>query len=318
MIEGAKRFGRRVNWFAILKIAGTIVILGLLASFLDVKKLSEAVISVDWHWMLLGCAASAIFVALRIEKWREITRKNGLHANRSEIARASLFALALGLITPARAGEVVAVAPFGPGARSRALLTHVYDRICELFAVLALCLPGVLILFGWGGFLVGALVVAVYALGLLAAATSAWRRRLGRISTARTIPKLEGILSAVVVTSPRYWALSFASFVAAYVLVIFFIVGVEPIGNWQAVFVLPVVTLSNLITITIGGLGVREGLAAALSPAVGLTPEVTAAAFFLSFFWTRLVPGMVGLAWVVLRHGDALRRAASSNGIDFR
>ena len=146
-----------------------------------------------------------------------------------------------------------------------------------------------------------ALVVAVYALVLVAVATSAWRQRLGRRSTLHKIPKLEAILSAVIVTSPRYWTLSFANFVVAYLLVIFFIVGVEPIGNWQAVFVLPVVTLSNLITITVGGLGVREGLAAAMSPGVGLTPEVTAAAYFLSFFWTRLVPGLVGLSLVALR-----------------
>ena len=300
MIEGRKQLGRWVNWPAVLKIAVTIVFLGLLVHFLDIEKLSDAIVAVDWHWMLLGCAASAIFVALRIEKWRVLTSKNGLHANRSEIVRASLFALALGLITPARAGEVAAVAPFSPGAKRKAVLIHVFDRICELFAVLALCLPAVLIFLGWTGFLLSALVVAVYALVLVAVATSAWRQRLGRRSTLHKIPKLEAILSAVIVTSPRYWTLSFANFVVAYLLVIFFIVGVEPIGNWQAVFVLPVVTLSNLITITVGGLGVREGLAAAMSPGVGLTPEVTAAAYFLSFFWTRLVPGLVGLSLVAL------------------
>jgi hypothetical protein len=272
-----------------------------LARFLDIEKLYDAIVAVDLHWMLLGCAASVLFVALRIEKWRELTSKNGLHANRLAIVRASLFALALGLVTPVRAGEVAAVAPFGPGATPKAVLTHVYDRICELFAVLALCLPAVLILVGWAGFLLSALLVVVYALGLVAAGTSAWRQRLGRISILQKIPRFEAILRGVIVTSPRYWALSFVSFVSAYVLVIFFIVGVEPIANWQAVFVLPVVTLSNLITITVGGLGVREGLAAALSPQVGLTPEVTAAAFFLSFFWTRLVPGFVGLAWVIMR-----------------
>ena len=102
MIEDRKRLGRRVNWPAVLKIAVTVVFLGLLVRFLDIEKLSDAIVAVDWHRMLLGCAASAIFVALRIEKWRELTSKNGLHANRSEIVCASLFALALGLVTPAR------------------------------------------------------------------------------------------------------------------------------------------------------------------------------------------------------------------------
>ena len=53
-------------------------------------------------------------------------------------------------------------------------------------------------------------------------------------------------------------------------LLMCFIVGIEPIHDWHAVFILAVVTLSNVISITIGGLGVREGLAAALSPSVGL------------------------------------------------
>ena len=80
-------------------------------------------------------------------------------------------------------------------------------------------------------------------------------------------------------------------------LLMCFIVGIEPIHDWHAVFILAVVTLSNVISITIGGLGVREGLAAALSPSVGLAPEVAAAAFFPSFFSTRLIPGIIGLAW---------------------
>jgi uncharacterized membrane protein YbhN (UPF0104 family) len=76
-------------------------------------------------------------------------------------------------------------------------------------------------------------------------------------------------------------------------------VGIEPIHT-ACEFILPVVTLSNLISITIGGLGVREGLAAALSPSVGLAPEVAAAAFFLSFFSTRLIPGLIGLMWTAV------------------
>ena len=94
--------------------------------------------------------------------------------------------------------------------------------------------------------------------------------------------------------------MSITYFLTGYLLLMCFIVGIEPIHDWHAVFILPVVTLSNLISITIGGLGVREGLAAALSPSVGLAPEVAAAAFFLSFFSTRLIPELIGLAWTAV------------------
>ena len=105
--------------------------------------------------------------------------------------------------------------------------------------------------------------------------------------------------------------LSITYFLTGYLLLMCFIVGIEPIDNWHAVLILPVVTLSNLISITIGGLGVREGLAAALSPSVGLAPEVAAAAFFLSFFSTRLIPGLIGLTWTAM---STKRHAPSTQG----
>jgi len=123
------------------------------------------------------------------------------------------------------------------------------------------------------------------------------------------VPKLQALLSAIIVTSPGYWMLSIAYFLTGYLLLTCFIVGNRTVDNWHAVFILPVVTLSNLISITIGGLGVREGLAAALSPSVGLAPEVAAAAFFLSFFSTRLIPGIVGLMWTAM---STKRRAPST------
>jgi hypothetical protein len=46
---------------------------------------------------------------------------------------------------------------------------------------------------------------------------------------------------------------------------------------------------------------------------VGLAPEVAAAAFFLSFFSTRLIPGIVGLMWTAMsakRHAPLPEAAA--------
>jgi uncharacterized membrane protein YbhN (UPF0104 family) len=135
--------------------------------------------------------------------------------------------------------------------------------------------------------------------------------KIRRFSLLGKVPKLKALLSAIIVTSPVYWMLSITYFLTGYLLLMCFIVGIEPIHNWHAVLILPVVTLSNLISITIGGLGVREGLAAALSPSVGLAPEVAAAAFFLSFFSTRLIPGLIGLTWTAM---STKRHAPSTQG----
>jgi len=54
----------------ILKLVATAVILALVVYSLDLDKLSGALSAIDWHWLVLGSAASALFVSLRIIKWR--------------------------------------------------------------------------------------------------------------------------------------------------------------------------------------------------------------------------------------------------------
>ena len=300
MADGDTFVVKRPPISMILKLVATAVILALVVYSLDLDKLSGALSAIDWHWLVLGSAASALFVSLRIIKWRELTRTNGMNASGKEIARTALLGLAVGLITPVRLGELVGVAPFPRPDRGRAILSHGYDRLYELFAVLVFSLPAAFLLLGWAGRLVSLGIVATYGVGIAMAQSAYWRSKFGGFSLLRKVPKLDALLSTIIATSPVYWMLSITYFLTGYLLLMCFIVGIEPIHDWHAVFILPVVTLSNLISITIGGLGVREGLAAALSPSVGLAPEVAAAAFFLSFFSTRLIPGIIGLAWTAM------------------
>ena len=273
MADGDAPLAKRTPLTMILKLVATVVILALVVYSLDLEKLSGALSAIDWHWLLLGSLASALFVSLRIIKWRELTRRNGMNASGKEIARTALLGLAVGLITPVRLGELVGVAPFPRSDRGKAILSHGYDRLYELFAVLVFSLPAAFLLLGWTGRLVSVAIVALYGLGIAVAQSAYWRPKFGGFSLLGKVPKLKALLSAIIVTSPVYWMLSITYFLTGYLLLMCFIVGIEPIHNWHAVLILPVVTLSNLISITIGGLGVREGLAAALSPSVGLAPR---------------------------------------------
>ena len=284
----------------ILKLVATVVILALVFYSLDLDKLSGALSAIDWHWLVLGSAASALFVSLRIIKWRELTRTNGMNASGKEIARTALLGLAVGLITPVRLGELVGVAPsrgrIAAELSSPTAMTGSTSCLrcwCSAFRRRSCCLAGP------GAWSASA---SSQPMGL----ASPWRSRPTgdrnseasrcyakcRSSTLCSAPSSRPRRSIGCCPSPTS--------LPATLLLMCFIVGIEPIHDWHAVFILPVVTLSNLISITIGGLGVREGLAAALSPSVGLAPEVAAAAFFLSFFSTRLIPGIIGLAWTAM------------------
>ena len=284
----------------ILKLVATVVILALVLYSLDLEKLSGALSAIDWHWLVLGSVASALFVSLRIIKWRELTRRNGMNASGKEIARTALLGLAVGLITPVRLGDLVGVAPFPRSDRGKAILSHGYDRLYELFAVLVFSLPAAFLLLGWTGRLVSVAIVTLFGIGIVMAQSAYWRPKFGGFSLLGKVPKLQALLSAIIRHLAGLLDAVDRLFPHRLPPADLLIVGIEPIDNWHAVFIPPVVTLSNLISITIGGLGVREGLAAALSPSVGLAPEVAAAAFFLSFFSTRLIPGLVGLTWTAM------------------
>jgi hypothetical protein len=90
-------------------------------------------------------------VAAGEKLWRELTRRNGMNASGKDIARTALLGVAVGLITPVRLGELVGVAPFPRSDRGKAILSHGYDRLYELFAVLVFSLPAAFLLLGWTG-----------------------------------------------------------------------------------------------------------------------------------------------------------------------
>ena len=174
MADGDAPLAKRPPLTMILKLVATVVILALVVYSLDLEKLSGALSAIDWHWLVLGSLASALFVSLRIIKWRELTRRNGMNASGKEIARTALLGLAVGLITPVRLGELVGVAPFPRSDRGKAILSHGYDRLYELFAVLVFSLPAAFLLLGWTGRLVSVAIVA------LTGSALSWRsRRIG-------------------------------------------------------------------------------------------------------------------------------------------
>jgi hypothetical protein len=145
----------------------------------------------------------------------------------------------VGLITPVRLGELVGVAPFPRSDRGKAILSHGYDRLYELFAVLVFSLPAAFLLLGWTG-RVSVAIVALYGLGIAVAQSAYWRPKFGGFSLLGKVPKLKALLSAIIVTSPVYWMLSITYFLTGYLLLMCFIVGIEPIHNWHAVLILPV------------------------------------------------------------------------------
>lgn len=62
--------------------------------------------------------------------------------------------------------------------------------------------------------------------------------------------------------------------------------------------VFPIVIISNILPFTIGGLGVREGVAVVLLSFFGVSASAAANSSFLLFFINTLTPGVIGALFV--------------------
>jgi len=284
-----------------LRLLVTALLMAALLYWLDMRALLASTGEMHLSYLVLGVALCSAFVAARIYKWVLILRVNGLSAPPVDITRAMLFALAVGIVTPVRIGEVVAVAPFqADDTRSRSLMVYLFDRVGELSIVFLFSAPACYLLLPHVGELLAAgLVAASLAMPLILHMRS-WRLWIAKRFAARFSSKIEAFLTSDIRASVSYWLWSCFTYLLTYASITVFIRGFGTIPALASLMILPVVTISNLLTITIGGLGVREGLAALLSPSVGMTPEYVAAAFFLSFVFTRVLPGLVGLMWFFL------------------
>ena len=292
-----KRIDSRLKF--VLKATATVLLAAYVVHRLDTEQLIRAVVGQDPLWLGLGVLISATFVATRIAKWRLLTAANGLRAGYRVLARLMLFSLMLGIVTPGRVGETISVTAFEPPERSRALLLWLYDRIGELCVVLLFGVPGCLVFFGRTGVAIALLFLLIAISGICVMHSPRFRAFLSKLFLLNRIGKIRDVLSGELRVPSSYWALSVLAYVQAYLLIVAFILGSQPVTDWRMVLLLPIVTLSNLVSVTVGGLGIREGLAAAVLPLGGVTAEAGAAAFFLSFLFTRVVAGFVGVLWTV-------------------
>ena len=286
------------RWAA--KLAATVLLLWTLQAFLDLDRIRAALAAVEWHWGLLGAAIGLIFASLRVMKWQVLARANGLVAPHAKVMRLVFQSLILGILTPGRIGEAMCLAPYPAERRIQGLVLFAFDRATEVAVVLLLAIPACILFAGpWAWLLVP--VAVAPALVLFGPGRKlGWLKRLADRTGLDRFKIVQALTGFPVALPISYVVLNVISQLVSYFGVVAFIASLAEITTWLFFPTLPVVTLSNAISVTIGGLGVREGLAALLLPLGGIAPEVAATSFLLSFFFTRVTPGLLGMAWSLM------------------
>jgi len=183
-----------------LAVSGALLI-GLYRS-MDLRLVGEALRGADRGWLVISVGMIAPITVLRAIRFRWVAPAGAL-AGVGEALRLTLVATALNAFVPAKAGDLTKsyfVAKRGGTSAGVAVAIIVYERLCDLFSVIAWCMVGWLV----GGPLVAGLPSAVWpllgAIGVVCGililserAAERWRALLVRALPRRRLRKLRNL-----------------------------------------------------------------------------------------------------------------------------
>lgn len=127
----------------LFKVVLTLILIAYLVYRLDWRGVVSSLSKSHPILFLLGIILSGVFVGIRIAKWQLLARTNQLIAPHTEVIRLTLLSLVMGMITPARVGELLCVGCFSETERRKGVFLFAFDRYAELCTVLVLSIPGV-------------------------------------------------------------------------------------------------------------------------------------------------------------------------------
>jgi uncharacterized membrane protein YbhN (UPF0104 family) len=280
-----------------LRVAATLVLVALVVWRADPARLSSALGSVRPGYLALALALTVPFLYLKSARWYLMLRASGIEAGFGDAAVSLVAGMGLALLTPARLGELVRAAYLPDPRKWKIGGLVLLDKGFDVLVLAGLSIAGAAALLGWP---LGVLLAAGTAAGLIAIYRPDTLLSLLHRGSAR-LPlrtKLESAWSSLDCLSPVTTSV-FLLFTAASFAVVLVQFGLLLLSwrtwSFEIVFLtFPLVILTNVLPITIGGLGVREGAATLLLAHYGVPPAHAALAAFLMFALNTALPGIAG------------------------
>lgn len=277
----------------------TLVLLAAVALKVHPQSLASAAQSARPTQIVAALALTVPFLYCKALRWYLMLQAASVEATFSEAILSLVGGMGLALVTPARLGELVRVAYLRDPQKLKIGGLVMIDKGLDVLVLCGLAIPGAWALLGPPA---GLAFVAVTVAGLLIIfnPVTVQDRLTGLTSRARQSlsQRLNRIWTSLESLSPRstsiFLVLTLLSFLV--VLVQFGII----LSDWRTptvglvLLTFPLVILTNVLPITIGGLGVREGAAALLLAHYGVSGADAVVAALLMFTINTALPGVLG------------------------
>ncbi len=283
---------KRKSFIFTVRLFLTIALLIFILGKIDIQGILQILISANKIYILLALFLICVHIFFKSYKWYLLAKE--LHSENTfwGALRSYLRGTGLAIVTPSRIGELGRVVGMKGDKLQLGSLTFV-DKISELWIVIFfVLLGGQRLLTGFNPIFI---ILALAAILLFLYQF----RRLNNVIT-RFVPFefLRTILRGFTLVS---WplsniilVLSFLTmsvyFLQAYLLLSAF----HPVATSTILMVFPLILLTNLVPVTIGSLGIREGAAIYLLSQFGIPATIAVSVSLLLFLFDTVIPGVLG------------------------
>ncbi len=256
--------------------------------------------------LLIALVYSLVFTFLRALKWYYLVSR-GAEGNTSvrEGIKSYFVGMMGGLLTPGRVGEVARVLFLEQHRKSLIAYLVVIDRVFDIAAALLLALPGIYYYTNVPAAAGVGIILAVVVAGLFFPHYPArWlNRMLARSGKFPLLGERFGFIEdqvAAIVPGFKIKFFGFTLLCYGIVIVQFYwlVTNYYPCRLWMAALSQPLIMLTNIMPLTIAGLGIREAAAAVLLAPFGIPRAAALSSAFMLFLLNTALPAVIG-AWLV-------------------
>jgi len=306
--------GKDVRWFnqRWVRVGLTLTLMALILVWVGPKSIWDTIKTSRPGPLLLSLLFTPVVIGVKTLRWLLLARTQCSISFR-EALRSYLAGLALAIITPMAAGEAgrgLFVSTGDPaGLTGKVILDKLVDlSTVSIFSGIGLFLTGepaaqaigVAISVGtfvaWSGMLLLRPKLEGLADGVEA---SGLARFFGGLRTRFRIPAIvSGLTRTPVAQLALNMGLSLVGFTVFYSQAFVLMRAFWAEAPWTVVPYFPIITLSTILPIAIGGVGVREWTAILLLRRFGVTESVAFNTFFAHFVIVQLLPAFAGAAIV--------------------
>jgi uncharacterized membrane protein YbhN (UPF0104 family) len=279
---------------AFVRIFLTIAFLVAIVFFISFQKIIDAVSRCDLRWVLVTFSLMPVYMTARLGKWFLLVRQIDEDATMLKILPSYLRGMALGLITPGRLGELARVQAMKQPGKCAGLFF--LEKSIEVGCLLSLCLVSIIILNFWVWWAATLLMVMLITCAIM------WRKIL-IISIRLTgqwfkwpspdkLEKIEWAISNFKIGGCAF--LSATLFLLIIIQIYMILLGMGTPADPLIFPLIPLVLLTNLVPITVGGYGVRETAAVFLFNLKHIEAAVSASSVGIPIFFNIVIPGLIG------------------------